>query len=194
MNIKKTFQYGTLLLSLISLSGCVIVENIKLRLEGFDVYRSSASALVYKMDNTVQYTSPLSYNVTIDRKDRYVRYLIDTGSFLVGFPMVTAEDYDKTIQKLTMFESWANEPYEQRVKTITQVQNSLPDNDPEIKTEKTDFYLFMSSSVKNNEPYLAYDRDIGYTTKVRILMDKENVEIIINELKKWRANSLLKNK
>lgn len=188
MNIKKVLQRGVLLLALVLLSGCVIVENLKLMIEGYDRYRSSATALVYKMDNTAYYNSAVNYDVLLDRKGRYISHLINMGSFSVGFPTTYIENYDKTIQKLTMFVNWANEPYEQRIKNMAQVQNTLPNNDPKAAKGITDFYLFMSPDVNDNTPYLAYNRDVSYTTEAKILMNKDNVIVIIAELKAWKDN------
>lgn len=190
MNLKRALQGGVLALSILSLSGCVIVENLKLQLDGFDRYHSSASSLVYKMNNTPYYTSSVNYFVTVDRKGRYIRYLINMGSFFVGFPMITSENYDETIQKLIMFEQWANEPYEQRIKTLDQVQKNLSDNGSDTSVGNTDFYLFMSPDVNDNTPYFAYDRAVGYTTKAKFLISKDDIIVIINELKVWKNNSV----
>lgn len=56
----------------------------------------------------------------------------------------------------------------------------------------TDFYLFMNPAVNNNTPYLAYDRDMDWFSRSKILLDKESVNILISELKIWHENKYVR--
>ncbi|AOR65045.1 hypothetical protein [Pectobacterium wasabiae] len=75
---------------------------------------------------------------------------------------------------------------------MIEVQNNLPNTDPSTDKETTDFYPFMSPAVNNKKSYLAYNRKMGYATTVRILMDRNNVSVMINELKEWRTKNFIK--
>lgn len=194
MTLGMAVKNATLMLSTLLLTGCVIVQNLRLAAEGFEWQRSHASASVYKMDNTPRYNKKVNYIVKVDDNYRYISYVIDVGHALAGFPTVFMEDYDVTIEKLNMFIRWANEPYDVRKKNILEVQNSLPQNSQTPGKGITDFYLFMAPEVNNNTPYLAYNRDTGVFSSERFLISKQDAEIIIYELMAWKADSEEKKK
>jgi len=192
IGLRKVINQLVIVMFLFTLSGCVIVENYKRMIDGFDTYRSSVYSIPYNQDNTLTFSKSDSphylYFVHVDKKGRYIQYLQDYGSYIVGFPTVYAENYDVMIKKLEMFEAWANKPYSERLATLSSVQNSLPNNEKNPSKGITDFYLFMNPAVNNNTPYLAYDRDMDWFSRSKILLDKESVNILISELKIWHEN------
>jgi len=192
IGLRKVIHQLVIVMFLFTLSGCVIVENYKRMIDGFDTYRSSVYSIPYNQDNTLTFSKSDSphylYFVHVDKKGRYIQYLQDYGSYIVGFPTVYAENYDVMIKKLEMFEAWANKPYSERLATLSSVQNSLPNNEKNPSKGITDFYLFMNPAVNNNTPYLAYDRDMDWFSRSKILLDKESVNILISELKIWHEN------
>ncbi|HHS3623010.1 TPA: hypothetical protein ACSEXO_003207 [Proteus mirabilis] len=193
MHFLQNIRFALLFLPVL-LSGCVIVENLKLMADGYDEYNSSASVSVYRMNNTPYYNGKSNYLIIADKSGKYIRYLVDIGSMRVGFPTVYMDDYSAVVKKLTMFIEWADKPYEERNSTLLKVQGALPQNNQKAAKGITDFYLFMNPDVNNNTPYLAYNRSDGGFGTVRYLMSKQDAEIIIRELAIWKSNSELKNK
>lgn len=49
-------------------SGCTIMHNITLYVEGVDTYKSSVQSLLYKTDDTPYYNGPINYFIKVDRK------------------------------------------------------------------------------------------------------------------------------
>lgn len=196
IGLSKVIRQLIIGVFLFTLSGCVIVENYKRMIDGYDSYRSSVYSIPYNQDNTLTFSKSDSphylYFVQVDKKGRYIQYLQDYGSFIVGFSTVYAENYDVMIKKLEMFEAWANKPYSERLATLSSVQNSLPNNEKNPSKGITDFYLFMNPAVNNNTPYLAYDRDMDWFSRSKILLDKESVNILISELKIWHENKYVR--
>ncbi|MEI2606798.1 hypothetical protein V8O11_23865 [Erwinia aphidicola] len=96
-NVIKRF---TLVFLALTVSGCVVMQNIALRIEGFDTYKSSVQSLVYKTDDTPIYNTPINYSIKVDRKKRYVSYVYDVGSFIVGMPTFYKENINQDIKKL----------------------------------------------------------------------------------------------
>ncbi|WP_241596516.1 hypothetical protein [Rosenbergiella epipactidis] len=133
IGLSKVIRQLIIGVFLFTLSGCVIVENYKRMIDGYDSYRSSVYSIPYNQDNTLTFSKSDSphylYFVQVDKKGRYIQYLQDYGSFIVGFSTVYAENYDVMIKKLEMFEAWANKPYSERLATLSSVQNSLPNNE-----------------------------------------------------------------
>ncbi len=163
-------------------SGCTVIRNIALRVEGFDTYKSSVQSFVYKTDDTPYYNSPINYFIRVDRKKRYIAYMYDTGAFMVGMPSFYKENINQDIKKLDMFIDWASQSYDIRVKTKDKVELQLPDNSRKAAKGITDFSLYMSEKINNNEPYLVYTRDVDYFTRGRFLINKRNAEKMKKEL------------
>lgn len=182
MKFGNTIKRLTLVFLALTVSGCVIMQNIALRIEGFDTYKSSVQSLVYKTDDTPLYNTPINYSIQVDRKKRYVAYVYDVGSFIVGMPTFYKENINQDIKKLDMFIDWASQPYDIRVKTKDTVESQLPNNSRKAAKGITDYSLYMSSRINNNEPYLAFTRDVDYFLKARFLISKRDAEEMKKEL------------
>ncbi|ENP4453324.1 hypothetical protein ACEPIY_005007 [Escherichia coli] len=182
MKFSNVIKIVVLVFFSLIVSGCTIMHNITLYVEGVDTYKSSVQLLLYKTDDTPYYNGPINYFIKVDRKKRYITYIYDVGAFIVGMPSFYKENINQDLKKLDMFIDWASQPYGMRVKTKDKVESQLPNNSIKAAKGITDFSLYMSKKINNNEPYLVYTRDVDYFNKVMFLINKRNAEKMKGEL------------
>lgn len=175
--------------SIILLLTCILLSSCTSTMDGIferAFYRSDVKIAILREDGSLYYSkSPKSSYALLkmSTKWNYFQYLYDNGPSLLGTPRIKYEYSDEMIKKLLIFITWAKLPYEERLKTLNETQNSLPNNNPNnsnSETSTTDFILFHD---ENKNPYLTLIRkNSWFFSPYYISISDKDAKTMIDEI------------